>query len=122
MVLVEIVKEGVFFVSGVVKTCFLTLFFFIYHEQLKVKADFVVISKSPLVATETAGNRSRICSITSWFYFFVRKKRREKILSAPSFFVRKKRREKILGAPSLFCSKETAGENTHFFFNFFIGN
>jgi hypothetical protein len=86
------------------------------------KADFVVISKSPLVATETAGNRSRICSITSWFYFFVRKKRREKILSAPSFFVRKKRREKILGAPSLFCSKETAGENTHFFFNFFIGN
>ena len=53
------------------------IFFAFHHEQKEVKQDFVVMSKSPLFPTDTP----RICSITSWFYFFFRKKRREKILS-----------------------------------------
>jgi hypothetical protein len=71
--------ERVFLVSGVIKTVFCRfkkeeIFFVFHHEQKEVKQDFVVISKSPLFPTETL----RICSITSWFYFSFRKKRREK--------------------------------------------
>ena len=43
------------------------IFFVFHHEQKKVKLDFVVIAKSPLFLAETL----RICSITSWFYFFL---------------------------------------------------
>jgi hypothetical protein len=95
--------ERVFLVSGVVKTVICRFKkkenFFVFHdEQKKVKQDFVVISKSPLSPTLTP----RTCSITSWLYFFFRKKRREKILSVSIeqvlyfFPFRKKRREKIL--------------------------
>jgi hypothetical protein len=65
--------EGVFLVSGVVKTVFLAFqkksksFFVFHHEQKKVMQDFVVLSKSPLFLTEML----RICSITSWFCFFL---------------------------------------------------
>ncbi len=58
--------ERVFLVSGVVKTFFCSFkkklrdFFVFYHEQKKVKQDFVVISKSSLFPMETL----RICSIT----------------------------------------------------------
>ena len=70
--LVEMLVERVFLVSGVVKAVFCRfkkkeIFFVFHHEQKKVKQDFVVISKSPLFPTETL----RICSIASWFYFFL---------------------------------------------------
>ena len=71
--LVETLVERVFLVSGVVKTVFCRFkkkireFFVFHHEQKKVKQDLVEISKSPLFLTETL----RICSITSWFYFFI---------------------------------------------------
>jgi len=70
--LVEMLVERVFLVSGVVKTVFWRFkknekFFIFHHEQREVKQDFVVISKSPLFPTETL----RICSICSWFYFFL---------------------------------------------------
>jgi hypothetical protein len=57
-------------VRGVVTCIFLFyhIFFFEYHEQLHIKPDFVVISKSPLFAAETAEN----CSITFWFFLSVR--------------------------------------------------
>jgi hypothetical protein len=69
--LVEMLVEGVFLVRGIVKTVWAPIekmreFFVFHHEQKEVKQNFVVLSKSPLFLTETL----RICSITSWFYFF----------------------------------------------------
>jgi hypothetical protein len=67
----EMLVERVFLVGGVVKTVFCRFKkkrFFCFSTRTKgSKADFVVISKSPLFSTETL----RICSITSWFNFFL---------------------------------------------------
>ena len=54
VMLVVMLVEGVFLVSGVVKTLFppnknnRRKFFFFHHERKRVKADFVGVSKSPL--------------------------------------------------------------------------
>jgi hypothetical protein len=74
------VKERALSVRGVVKTVFEGVFL-LYHEQNKVKPEFVVISKSPLFAAETAENMFYNLVILNMFYnlvilFFVRKKRR----------------------------------------------
>ena len=66
VMIVVMLVEGVFFVSGVVKTLFppnkknRRKFFFFHHEPKRVKDDFVGVSKSPLFATETQRIYSRI--------------------------------------------------------------
>ncbi len=73
VMLVVMLVERVFLVSGVVKALFSPnkknrrFFFFFHHEQKKVKADFVGVSKSPLFATETQ-------RIYSKLFFLFRKK------------------------------------------------
>ena len=66
VMLVVMLVERVFLISGVVKTLFppnkknRRKFFFFHHDQKRVKADFVGVSKLPLFATETQRIYSRI--------------------------------------------------------------
>jgi hypothetical protein len=96
----EMLVERVFLVGGVVKTVFCRFKkkeIFFSTRTKGSKADFVVISKSPLFSTETL----RICSITSWFNFFLPEETAGEILCVSV--------ELVL---YFFFPSKTAGENS----------